>query len=134
MGGKRVSTQVQGVTLDAGALLALERADERMIALVRRAATTRGEVRVPAGALAQVWRKGARQSRLAALLGSPQVRVVPLDEALARASGELCGARGTSDVIDASVVLTARLHRDLVVTSDPDDLHALDPSLAILRI
>lgn len=55
--------------------------------------------------------------------------VVPLDELRARATSRLFGVCGTSDVIDASVVLCARVHRQRVVTSDPSDLHWLDPTL-----
>jgi predicted nuclease of predicted toxin-antitoxin system len=53
---------------------------------------------------------------------------------LAEATGILCGRAGTSDAVDASVVLTARRERAVVVTSDADDLHRLDPTLAVERI
>jgi hypothetical protein len=33
---------------------------------------------------------------------------VSLDDARARAAGQLCGVTGTSDVVDASVVLCAK--------------------------
>src|SRR5439155_17788414 len=61
------------------------------------------------------------QVELARFLRSQEVEIVPLDGELARSCGELCGATGTSDVIDASVVILAREHRDSIVTSDPDD-------------
>ena len=63
-----------------------------------------------------------------------EVEIVPLDEQYSRSCGELCGATGTSDVIDASVVILARECRDLIVTSDPDDLRRLDPKSPIVRI
>jgi len=63
---------------------------------------------VPSRVVGQAWRDGRRQIRLVRLLGSPAVEVVPLDDASARATGQLCGATGTHDVIDASVVLCAR--------------------------
>ncbi len=90
-------------------------------------------VLVPAGALGQAWCGGARQARLARILKTANVRVVPLDGELARAGGELCGRRGTSDLIDATVVLVARQRGGLVATSDPDDLLRLDPSLDLVR-
>lgn len=62
------------------------------------------------------------------------MNVIPLDEALSRAAGELCGVTGTADVIDASVVLVAREHRDIIVTSDPSDLRRLDPSAVIVAL
>jgi len=60
--------------------------------------------------------------------------VPALDQILAEAAGALCGRAGTSDVIDASVVLTARRERARVVTSDVDDLRHLDPDLPLERI
>lgn len=51
----------------------------------------------------------------------------------ARAAGQLCGATRTHDVIDAAVVLCARARGHAVLTSDPDDLRRLDPSLKTVR-
>jgi hypothetical protein len=48
-----------------------------------------------------------------------------MDEPIARVAGRLCGAAGTSDVIDASVVATAASQRSAIVTSDPTDLRPL---------
>jgi hypothetical protein len=86
---------------------------------------------VPAGALAQVWRDGQRQVPLRALCGSRKTEVVLLGRASAEAAGVLCGRTKTSDIVDASVVIVARQERAVVVTSDPDDLRRLDPSLPI---
>ncbi|MEI2653287.1 MAG: hypothetical protein V9G12_14270 [Microthrixaceae bacterium] len=73
--------------------------------------------------MAQVWRGGDdRQAHLARLLRA--VEVVPLDDALGRAAGILLGVAGTSDAIDAAVVLLSR-DRDEVLTSDPHDLTIL---------
>ena len=55
-------------------------------------------------------------------------------EATARAAGVLCGISGTSDVVDASVVLAARERRCPAITGDPADLGALDPALQLHRI
>jgi hypothetical protein len=122
------------VTLDAGALIALDRGDRRMIALLRQALSEGRVSRVPAGVVGQVWGDGCRQVVLSRFLRGTEVRVVPLEERLSRAAGELCGATGTADVIDASVVLVAREHRDTIVTSDPSDLRRLDPSAAIAAL
>ncbi len=55
--------------------------------------------------------------------------MTPDTEEFGKAAGVICGRAGTSDVIDALVVVTAlRLHA-LVVTSDPDDLQRLASSL-----
>ncbi|MGH2915994.1 MAG: hypothetical protein ACRDMX_13500 [Solirubrobacteraceae bacterium] len=87
---------------------------------------------VPAGVIGQVWRDGSRQTRLARLVNSGLLDVGALDLDEARAAGVVCGATGTADVIDASVALLARRHRAVVVTSDPADLHRLDPSLTFV--
>ncbi len=115
------------LVLDAGALIAFERGDRRVRALLVEAK----RLIVPAGALGQVWRDDARQVPLRALCNSRKTEIVPLDRARAEAAGVLCGRARTSDVVDASVVLAAREEGALVVTSDPDDLHRIDPSLPI---
>lgn len=81
-----------GITLDAGALIGFERNRRDVVAVLRRAVEHTDEICVPAPALAQVWRDGRRQARLARLVGAPTTTVIPLDDAAARASGQLCGA------------------------------------------
>lgn len=125
---------MSGATLDAGALIALERGDRFMLTLLTRANETGTRLAIPAGALAQAWRDGRQQARLAKLLKSPIVDVIELDEAGARGAGQLCGAVHTDDVVDASVVLCARQHRHPVITSDPDDLRRLDADLELVRV
>jgi predicted nucleic acid-binding protein len=123
-----------GAVLDAGALIAFERADRAVVAIVHQSLAHGDDLAVPAGVLAQVWRDGRRQARLARLLGSPVCSVVPLDDSSARHAGQTCGVAGTTDVVDASVVVLARrLHRP-VVTGDVDDMHRLDPSLELIPI
>jgi len=124
----------QAVVLDAGALIAFERADARMRALVREAIKTRTRVVVPAGVVGQVFRDRARQVPLCSLLNADITTVPPLDRPLAEASGALCGRVGTSDVVDASVVLIAKRERAPVVTSDVGDLLALDPHLDLVQL
>jgi hypothetical protein len=124
----------QAVVLDAGALVAFERADQRMRALLREAIRIGAPLIVPAGVVGQVFRNAARQVPLRALLNGPTSVVPPLDRALAEAAGTLCGRTGTSDVVDASVVLEARRAHAVVVTSDIRDLRALDPALRLERV
>jgi len=123
---------VTGTTLDAGALIALEAGSPYMRELVRLAFAERGPLAVPAGVLAQVWRASARQARLARLLGSTLVEVVPLDRSAAVAVGKLCAETGAVDVVDVSVVLCARQRGHPVVTSDPRDLRKIGPELQLL--
>jgi hypothetical protein len=115
------------VVLDAGALIAFERNDRRVRTLVELAMVHGRRLHTPAGVVAQVWRDGGRQARLARLLGSGLLDVQALDRDEAQAVGVLCGRSGTADVVDASVALLARRLRAVVVTSDPDDLRRLDP-------
>jgi hypothetical protein len=120
--------------LDAGALIALDRGDKRILALLQRALAQGRAFRVPAGVVGQTWRDGHVQVTLARFLRSEEVEIIPLDEQLARSCGELCGAANSADTIDASVVILARERRDLIVTSDPNDLRRLDPSAQIISI
>ena len=133
MGRTRTRTAA-GVVLDAGALIALDRGDKRMIALLDRALAQGRVFRVPAGVIGQAWRGGRVQATLARFLRSEEVEIVPLDGQLARSCGELCAAARSMDVIDASVVILARERRDLIVTSDPNDMCRLDPAAQIVRI
>jgi hypothetical protein len=125
---------MSGLTLDAGALIAFDRNDRRVVALIARAVTHGYTLAVPAGVVGQVWRDGSRQARLSRLLGSNGVEVEALDDERARRAGQLCGVRAVADVIDASVVLCARAREHRIVTSDPGDIRALDASARVIRI
>ena len=96
---------MSGAVLDTGALVGFERNDRRVVAIVARALEHRDPLVVPAGVVAQAWRDGRRQVRLARLLGSPLCEVVALDDRTARSTGQLCGASRTSDIVDASVAV-----------------------------
>ena len=133
MGKARTSTAA-GIVLDTGALIALDRGDKRMIALVQRALAQGRAFRVPAGVVGQAWRDGRVQATLSRFLRSDEVEIIPLDEQLARSCGELCGAAISPDVIDASVVILARERRDPIITSDPTDLRRLDPAAQIISL
>jgi hypothetical protein len=125
---------VAGITMDAGGLIAVDRNDRRVVVLLARARETGSRVTVPASALAQAVRQPERQARLARLLRQPTTDVVPLDRVDASNVGRLLAASGTSDVVDAHVVICARRARQQAVTSDPDDLRALDPTLRVVTI
>ena len=117
-----------GLTYDTGALIAAERDVRRIWALHRRS-LERGIVpTVPAGVLAQGWR-GGPQHQLSRLLAG--CRVEPLDEPRARSAGAACGAAGSSDVVDAAVIVGAAARGDIVVTSDPGDLLRLRDALRV---
>ncbi len=122
---------MSGVTLDAGALIAIDKNDRKVVVALRVALDAKLSIFVPAGVVGQVWRNGARQARLARLLGSRDVTIEALDDARARAAGQLCGATGTNDVIDAAVVLSAKSRGDRILTSDVADLRRLDANVEL---
>lgn len=110
------------LVLDSGAFVALERNERRMWIRLK-AAQASGEVPIThAGVLGQVWRGGPRQARMSQALGG--IEVIAIDEPLGRAVGRLLGAAGTSDVIDAAVVLLAS-DGDEIVTVDRSDIETL---------
>jgi hypothetical protein len=115
-------------------LIAIDSNHPRQEAALRVALEADLPITVPAGVVGQAWRNGARQVRLARLLGSNGVAVETLDDARARAAGQLCGTTGTKDVIDAAVVLGARARRDRVLTSDVDELRRLDAEIALVQV
>jgi hypothetical protein len=123
-----------GVTLDAGALIALERDDRRVVVLLARARETGARVTVPATALSQVVRAPARQVRLARLVRQPTTDVVPLGRVDATSVGRLLAASGATDIVDAHVVICARRAAQQVATSDAEDLLVLDPDLRVVRV
>ena len=120
------------LVLDAGALIAVERADRPTLMLMEAARLQGRNLVVPAGVVAQVWRGGSRQARLARFLAARGVEVEALTEDGAKAAGLVCGRAGAGDVVDVSVVVTARRHRATVVSSDRADLELLDPGIALL--
>jgi hypothetical protein len=111
------------LVFDAGAFVAVERGDRRVMALLK-AELLAGRTPVThGGVVGQVWRGGSgRQAPVARLLDG--VEVEPLDEELGRRAGVLLKHTGGRDVIDAAVILLAH-DGDTVLTSDPGDLTAL---------
>ena len=123
-----------GVTLDAGGLIALDRDDRRVVVLLARARETGAQVIVPASALAQAIRRPERQVRLSRLIRQPGTDVIDLGRVDATHVGRLLAASGTSDIVDAHVVICARRAGQPVVTSDPGDLRQLDPALRLIAL
>lgn len=118
--------------LDAGALIALDRGDRDMWALLVETHRAGQRPVVPAPIISQAWRGGALQARLAAVLAGADVVVA--DGALSRRAGELLAASRTADVLDALVVLVAQDRPGCeVLTSDPGDIHLLLRALNVER-
>lgn len=120
------------VVLDVGAFIAFERNDKRVRTLIALSLSHRGALHAPASVVAQVWRDGRRQARIARLIGSGAVDIQSLDVEEAQAIGVICGRSSSKDIVDAHVVLVARREGAIVVTSDPDDLLRIDPELALV--
>ncbi|CAN5721263.1 hypothetical protein BH24ACT5_BH24ACT5_03570 [soil metagenome] len=121
--------EARPLVLDAGALIAVERADREVLALIAVAVDAEQPVVVPAGVIGQVWRDGAQRARVARIIHAQGTTIERLDLPTAKAAGVLCGLARTSDVIDATVVIAARAVNALVITSDPNDLRLLDPAI-----
>ena len=124
---------LMGVTLDTGALIALERRSQRMWKIVD--TTTAGVViTVPSAVVAEWWRGSSR--RLEGILSLFDVE--PLSERLAKLTGEALAAVRGASVVDATVMVSAALRGDVVYTSDEDDLVRLRdarfPNTRVLRI
>jgi predicted nucleic acid-binding protein len=127
MGKERTEKSVRrAIVLDAGGLIAFERASEGVAALIEHAAKVQAAVLIPASALAQVWRGGPRSARLAQLVANAESD--PLDEARAKEVGKRLGDRAKTDIADAHVVCCALAQNAAVVTSDRDDIEALAQS------
>lgn len=111
------------LVLDAGALIAVERGDRDVIALIKRERSQGAAPTTHGGVVGQVWRTGRNaQVLLARLLAG--VDVAALDDGLGRRAGALLGRAGMDDVIDAALVLLAA-DGDEIMTSDPGDVAAL---------
>lgn len=84
--------------------------------------------------IAQVWRGHRAQVPIAVALRWSHLRVVAPTPAEGRVIGQMLGVTGSSDVVDGHVALLARERGWPVVTSDPDDIGRLDPSLRLATV
>jgi hypothetical protein len=125
---------MSGFTFDAGGLIALDRNDRKVLVLLAQALRRGQRVTVPATALAQAIRSPARQARLSRLSRQSSTDLVPLDGLDATSVGVLLAASRTADIVDAHVVVCARRARQVVVTSDPEDIGRLDRSLPVVVV
>ena len=117
------------LVLDAGALVAVERANRDTVALIKQELLAGRTPLTHGGVVGQVWRGGAgRQANLARLL--PALDVAGLDASLGRRAGILLGRARKADVIDAALVLLAA-DGDFLLTSDPHDLESLAASAGL---
>jgi hypothetical protein len=114
---------VSALVLDAGAFVAVDRADRAMAARLRVAERNGLELRSNGAVIAQIWRDpGGRQAEVARLLRSVEVK--PIDRRIGQEAGVLSGRAGVGDAVDATVVVVAQAG-DRIVTSDSSDIRAL---------
>jgi hypothetical protein len=125
---------VSGVTFDAGGLIALDRNDRRVLALLARAMESGVQITVPATALAQAIRNPARQPLLCRLIRQANTDLIALDGPNATAVGLLLVRTKTADIVDAHVVVCAQRAGQAVVTSDAGDLGQIAPGLHLVVV
>jgi predicted nucleic acid-binding protein len=113
---------VAGLVLDTGALIAIERGDRRVGALLHEIARMGIDAVTSSACIAEAWRDPARQARLIRALAGIVER--PLDPDQARRCGLLLARSRTSQIADAAIALLAS-DDDTVLTSDPDDIRHL---------
>lgn len=117
---------------DAGGLIALDRGDRKVGAILAVAAEEDIEAVTSSACVAQAWRDPARQARLARALTGFVER--SLDPGAARACGLMLADAHTNDIADAAIVLVAE-DGDTVLTSDPKDIeHLLETAGTRARI
>jgi predicted nucleic acid-binding protein len=122
-----------GLTLDAGALIALERRKQRVVGLLTVAHEDGWIVSAPSTAIAEWWR--GRTDLRDAILAS--IEVEPVTTPLARLAGEAMAKVRGATLADAIVMASAALRGDRVLTSDVTDLQRLRtyfPSVVVLGV
>jgi hypothetical protein len=113
------------VILDAGVLISVDRDEESARVLLTAVARSGTRLHTTHPVVAQVWRDGSRQARLAAFLNT--VTVHALDDG--PSTGRLLALSGSPDVVDGHLVLLAVRLQDDILTGDVDDLTRLGAPL-----
>lgn len=122
------------ITLDTGALIALEGRGSRMAKVLHEATAGRVRITVPAAVVTEWWRGASRRS-LGVLA---MFTVEPLSESLAKLAGESLAVVSTATAVDAIVMASASLRGDVVYTTDVGDLvrlrDACHPNVRVVRV
>jgi len=109
-----------GLTLDSGALIAIERGERSVYAHLKEAHARSLVITVPTVVVGEVWRGGTRAALIARVLSVCIIE--PLSDALARSAGEALGKVRGARLADAVVMASAASRGDMVLTSDLTDL------------
>lgn len=107
--------------LDAGVFVSVDRDEERARVFLTAAKRTGEPLHTSEAVVAQVWRHGARQARLAAVLKGVEVHA--LDDG--RAVGALLAGSAGSDVAAAHVVFLGAALSQRVLTGELGDLEII---------
>jgi predicted nucleic acid-binding protein len=120
-----------GLTLDTGALVALERKSQRAVSLVEAARRRGWVITVPAPVVVEWWR--GQRGPAARLLEAFDVE--PLGNELAHVAGLALAQVGSGpSVTDAVVMASAARRSDTVVTGDMEDLGRLQVFFRAVRL
>ncbi|MGI9016260.1 MAG: twitching motility protein PilT [Euzebya sp.] len=107
--------------MDTGVLISVDRDEEHSRVFLTAAHRAGESLHTSEAVVAQVWRDGARQARLASVLKG--LHVHPLDDG--RAVGRLLAMAGGADVVDAHLVVLGAVLCQPILTGDAEDLRAL---------
>lgn len=124
---KRIGHQAppQRLILDAGAVIAVSRADQRARAALAAALEAGADVSIPAVVVAETVRGAADDAPVNRIIKAVG-EVSTADERVGRTAGQLLGAAQSDSTIDALVVASAiDAGGAVILTGDPDDLRAL---------
>lgn len=125
---------MSGLTLDTGALIALERGNRVAVAVLQRAIAAKVDIALPTTVIAQAIRDPAKQVALNILIRASVTDIVDLDHPTAVAVGRMLAVSGTSDITDAHVAITATSRNHAIATSDSGDLAALAPNCKLIEV
>lgn len=120
----------RGMTLDTGALIALERGAKRRRVQIKVASQTGTRITVPAPVLIDWWRPGFGRRHEDILA---PMHIEPTNARIAKAAGAALSSTHAS-VVDAAVMASAALRGDVVFTSDLDDLTQLQTHFPSVRL
>lgn len=115
--------------LDAGVLVSVDRGERSAQEFLHAALRRGAPLSTTHPVVAQVWRNGARQARLARFLSTITVH----DFSDGRVVGAILARAGTADVVDAHLVAVAFESAEPILTGDVSDIGLLVESLGTAR-
>ena len=121
---------IRGITLDTGALIAIERRKQTGTRLLELAKRRLAILSVPVVVVAEWWR-GRTDVRERIL---DVVNVEPLSLGVAKTAGEALAKVPRSTPVDAIVMAFAASRGDVVFTGDPDDFERLRAFFPAVRV